>query len=569
MADDRTPLPPPDDGPPPDPADAELVAYLDGELDPSAARRVEAKLSGDPTLRARAASLKKTFDLLDFLPKPEPSPTFATRTLDKIPAVRAAVAASQVMTAPLPQQASASAPVVLPSGSLPAARPTGGRAWAVVVLALGLFALAGGYFATAVARPYFFPAPLTPDADSVPLADLRVIERLPVYAVADDLDFVTKLADAEYFGDDPAVSFDGPPPPPNADVADKPTGAELDALVKAFKALPPDRQAALRRLDQQLQEKPPPARDRLFRVLEAYAAWLGRLPDAERRGVLAAATPGLRLEAVRQVRDKQWLDAQPSVQRKQLDGLPNDKRAVEVGKWRDTAAANRAMWAFARRHWDANRADKVPWPFDDETRKREVTEFARVTFRTDDRAKSRLLPGEFDRLRESHETAAWLWYGKTVYDLTKKYEQYLLPEPAAGKPLTDFADLWPRAKEHYEKPNVRKRVSAAAGRWPDFALAVQSELSQAKFGPASSASYGPCRPADFKDPLRAFVADLEKKVPPAEWADLKRQEGRWPDYPRALVKLAAQHDLSVPGLTLPGPPSLWEKTYNPQTKRGE
>jgi anti-sigma factor RsiW len=46
-----------EDGPAPDPFEAELVAYLDGELDAAAARRVEAKLASDPAARARADEL--------------------------------------------------------------------------------------------------------------------------------------------------------------------------------------------------------------------------------------------------------------------------------------------------------------------------------------------------------------------------------------------------------------------------------------------------------------------------------------------------------------------------------
>ncbi|MBN9121266.1 MAG: hypothetical protein J0I06_19295 [Planctomycetes bacterium] len=80
------------DGPAPDAFEAELVAYLDGELDPAAARRVEARLAKDPAARARAAELKRSFDLLDYLPRPEPSPTFTTRTLDKLPAVKPSAA---------------------------------------------------------------------------------------------------------------------------------------------------------------------------------------------------------------------------------------------------------------------------------------------------------------------------------------------------------------------------------------------------------------------------------------------------------------------------------------------
>src|SRR5262245_5206366 len=89
---DVPPQPDEDTAPPADPFEAELVAYLDGELDPAAARRIEARLAADPEARAKAAALKKTFDLLDYLPRPEPSPTFTTRTLERLPAVRSGAA---------------------------------------------------------------------------------------------------------------------------------------------------------------------------------------------------------------------------------------------------------------------------------------------------------------------------------------------------------------------------------------------------------------------------------------------------------------------------------------------
>ena len=40
---------------------------------------------------------------------------------------------------------------------------------------------------------------------------------------------------------------------------------------------------------------------------------------------------------------------------------------------------------------------------------------------------------------------------------------------------------------------------------------------------------------------------------------LKAAEGKWPDYPQAVVKLAAEHGLTVPGTTLPGSPEQWNK----------
>ena len=63
---------------------ADLVAFLDGELNGEAAHALEAKLSLDPAARAEAESLKRTWGLLDYLPKPEPSPNFTHRTLEKM-----------------------------------------------------------------------------------------------------------------------------------------------------------------------------------------------------------------------------------------------------------------------------------------------------------------------------------------------------------------------------------------------------------------------------------------------------------------------------------------------------
>src|SRR4051812_30678918 len=63
---------------------ADLVAYLDGELTGEAARALEAKITLDPQARAEAETLKRTWELLDFLPKPEPSASFTHRTLSRI-----------------------------------------------------------------------------------------------------------------------------------------------------------------------------------------------------------------------------------------------------------------------------------------------------------------------------------------------------------------------------------------------------------------------------------------------------------------------------------------------------
>src|SRR5712671_5147785 len=67
---------------------AELVAYLDGEATGDAKRAIEAKLSLDPDWRAEAESFKRTWELLEFLPRPEPKADFTERTLSKLDPIR-------------------------------------------------------------------------------------------------------------------------------------------------------------------------------------------------------------------------------------------------------------------------------------------------------------------------------------------------------------------------------------------------------------------------------------------------------------------------------------------------
>ena len=64
---------------------------------------------------------QKTFDLLDYLPKPDPSPNFTTKTLDKLPALKSGqTPARSNPRAPVP---AAAGPVAPPRRAAPAAAP--------------------------------------------------------------------------------------------------------------------------------------------------------------------------------------------------------------------------------------------------------------------------------------------------------------------------------------------------------------------------------------------------------------------------------------------------------------
>jgi anti-sigma factor RsiW len=150
---------------------ADLVAYLDGELKGDAARTIEGRIAHEPAVREEAEALRRAWDMLDFLPLPEPSVQFTHRTLEKVVPI--------------------TAPVV------PLVRP---RRWVWTAVAAGwaaavAVALVGGYEATRRVAP-----PEPGDQDLV--RDLRVIENKRLYEAADDLDFVRELDAPDLFGDD-------------------------------------------------------------------------------------------------------------------------------------------------------------------------------------------------------------------------------------------------------------------------------------------------------------------------------------------------------------------------------
>ena len=63
---------------------ANLAAYIDGELTEDESRVISTKLSFSPTGRLEVESLKKTWELLAYLPRPKASEDFPERTLTSL-----------------------------------------------------------------------------------------------------------------------------------------------------------------------------------------------------------------------------------------------------------------------------------------------------------------------------------------------------------------------------------------------------------------------------------------------------------------------------------------------------
>jgi len=532
--------------------DTELIAYLDGELDGPAAARVQARLSRDPAAREAAEAYKKSFDLLDYLPAPEPRPDFTSRTVTRLRALREAN--------PTPSD----------SDAIPTRAPRR-RVWpellawgtaAVLVLVLG-------YVGHSVARPSRAAVP----ADPTP-AELEVIERLPLYLGVDDVAFLSKLDKAGLFAGEPPAA---PPPPP------APSAAARAALVTAFRELPPDRRQQLRALHQDLTT--PTARPRRA-TLDAYAAWLDRLPDDERAKVLAAPTAAERLVEVRQVKEAQWRATLTPRQKERLETvLSTQDREDLAAAFRRQEFRQREEWELAHRQWKQfSGKEQKPWPFDDPSRAADVEAFIRGPLGVDlsgppperrgfqeTQPRCRISRDQFVELKTLHEATrtggpwAWLQYGACLSRLADANPS--LPLPADAKKAVTGMENLPKEYRFFGMSNPKSglRMIQALGKWPDYALAVHQESHRRPKGFGGGGplpQLGPCRPGEYSAEVSAFLkGPLAAKLSAAESADLRGTEGKWPDHSRRLMELARKHDLAVPGVTLPGEPSQWDARY--------
>jgi anti-sigma-K factor RskA len=64
--------------------DEELVAYLDGELSPDQAARIERRMGEDPKYRARLNQLQRAWDMLDSLNRSEADDDFVHSTVEMV-----------------------------------------------------------------------------------------------------------------------------------------------------------------------------------------------------------------------------------------------------------------------------------------------------------------------------------------------------------------------------------------------------------------------------------------------------------------------------------------------------
>lgn len=320
--------------------------------------------------------------------------------------------------------------------------------------------------------------------------------------------------------------------------------ARLRHNLAVFLNLPPARQEALRKLDRDLHDETPPQRQRLERVMDRYADWLERLPEAERKSVLSAADRAGRVQRIRTIREQQWTKRLPKAKAEQLAKMPEAERAELVKKWRSEESEERLDWLAAQRHWEGLARTPASLP----TRLEQLDEATREAV---EKTLRPLLGRDEEKLLKEAE-GKWPRFPRVLIELSDRHPSSL-QGPIGPTSVKDLA-LSPFAQGLLDKDKnfraSRERLKEAEGKWPDYGVTVK-ELHRMPAGrkifPPLSAQVTPSRPNNFPAGVQQF---LEKRLLPAldddETARLKKAEGRWPDYPQAILELAHKHNLPIP-----------------------
>ncbi len=116
--------------------------------------------------------------------------------------------------------------------------------------------------------------------------------------------------------------------------------ARLVRDLRAFQALPPDRQERMRQIDRYVHEEDPA----LWEVLERYTDWVNGLPEDQQKQIEQANSRDERLATAKELRRKEWIDRQPTKERDELLALSPAEQADRVTELRKAERQRRQEW---------------------------------------------------------------------------------------------------------------------------------------------------------------------------------------------------------------------------------
>ncbi|MFM7148995.1 MAG: hypothetical protein ACKO23_04050 [Gemmataceae bacterium] len=317
----------------------------------------------------------------------------------------------------------------------------------------------------------------------------------------------------------------------------------LVANWQSFKKQSPARQQQLRQLDQQLHDLDRADLNRLWAVLDRYHSWLEKQEPDVRKRLTASGDPSKRLALLKEIRRREWVEMLPSSVRDKWQKLPADQQEGKLQEIREEQERIQQLWR--RGAVQPNEPTLRPSTL------RELPAEVRAYL---DELMPRLSAEEKDRLKQSE--GKWPDLPRTIRELSEAHPN--LP-PLRSGPITKWSDLPGEVRQSLElldRRKVKQVVRQLPARWPEFALEVHRIIQREGLtSPPLGASNIVEMPPEVQ---RAMKDILYPRLGPMQRETLRKLEGRWPEFPLTLLRFAREKGVSLPGMSPPGPPELWE-----------
>lgn len=121
--------------------------------------------------------------------------------------------------------------------------------------------------------------------------------------------------------------------------------ARLQRDLRDFWALPQSKRRQIRQLDHAFHQLDAKTQKRLWKAAARYAAWLERLPQAERQQIEEAKNSQERLQLIRTIRERQWIERLPRKVREDVEKLPPQERAARIALLHKQERQQKQLWS--------------------------------------------------------------------------------------------------------------------------------------------------------------------------------------------------------------------------------
>jgi hypothetical protein len=325
--------------------------------------------------------------------------------------------------------------------------------------------------------------------------------------------------------------------------------ARLRRDLKAFLALSADRQEQILKLDRDLQEEATVVQARLTNVLERYARWIERLPEADQQAIQKLPDNKARIALIRTLRDNEWMRrSQPSAKYDEWTKLGEAERATILRKLREEDRKRRAEWQLASRFW--TELESKQWL---PVRVSDLTPADNLG------VKQYLLPflSPEEKVRLNKAEGNWPDFPRTLLELADRH-------PLAFPPLNGPTEFKEMPRDVQNRVPLSKLIRWPDSRkWPDFGAFILAKVRSNKQTPLSY-EFWAWNDECLRDPMQKYLAlTLRPVLTPEEHEKLKNAKGKWPDYPLTIHALALAHELAPPpwqtALLDDGDPTRWAK----------